>query len=576
MAKKLKHNPIPWDFLAAYKGKFFNGEWPSLTEMFDITTERYPDNRCFECFQPEHVVFTYKEAQSILRKLANFLAKSGVRHGDRVGVTGKNSPEWAFAYFAALYAGAVIVPVDSALPINEIQHLMEFAEVKVFFADNDKLKKLTVAGAQPYSLEKGGELPYILDLQCEEEQEIQSATCEEMAAILFTSGTTGTPKGVMLSHRNLVADCYRAQGHMNIYSTDVFYAILPIHHAYTMLAVFIEAMSVGANLVFGKKLVVSAIFRELKEAHVTMFLAVPMLYNKLISALMNGVKEKGPIVNGLIHFMMGISGFCKKFLHFNPGKKMFGFLLDKVSLKDNRICISGGGPLPSSTFKMFNQLGIDFVQGYGLTETAPILTLNPIFDYQEDSIGKPLPGIECKVVDPDEDGNGVLYFRGENVMMGYYKNPEATAEVLDADGWINTGDVGHIGARNFVYLTGRAKNIIVTEGGKNVFPEEIEDSFQLYYDIDQICCVGFITDKALKSEAVCALVHPSDECRKKISDPEQLKAHIQEIIDTVNKTLQPYQRIRKLIIVDEPMEMSSTKKLKRFVVMKQYKDQINE
>lgn len=573
---KAKHNPTPWKFLEEYKGEFYNGKWPTLPEMFNITVKRFPERRCFECFSPEHVVYSYKEAQSIIRELADFMAANGVKHGDRVGVSGKNSPEWAMVYLAALYAGAVIVPVDASLTVEEISHLMGFAEVRMAFADSDKLAKLDLPDAALFSLEKGGEFPYALDLKCNQKQEIVPARCEEMAALLFTSGTTGMPKGVMLSHSNLVSDCYHAQGWMNIFHTDVFYAILPIHHAYTMLAVFIEAISVGANVVFGKKLVVSTIFKEMKEAHVTMFLAVPMLYNKLLSALMKGVKDKGPFVNGLIHFMMGISGFCKKALHFNPGKKLFGFLLDKVSLKDNRICISGGGPLPASTFKRFNQLGIDFVQGYGLTETSPILTLNPIFDYEESSIGKVIPTIDCKVVEPDSDGNGLLFFKGESVMMGYYKNPEATAEIIDADGWINTGDIGHLDSRGFVYLTGRAKNIIVTEGGKNVFPEEIEDAFQLYYDIEQICCLGYSVDKAMKTEAVCALVYPAEACVKSLNgDKAAVEKHIHKIIDTVNKTLQPYQRIRKVIVVDEPLEVTSTKKVKRFVVTKKYKEQIN-
>ncbi|MDD3163067.1 MAG: AMP-binding protein [Sphaerochaetaceae bacterium] len=576
MAKK-KHNPIPWDFLANYKGEFFTGEWPTVPEMFNITVKRFPDRNCFLCFQPESVVYTYTEVQQIVLEIANFMAKKGIKHGDKVGLTGKNSPEWGFVYLAALYAGAVIVPIDHSLTVEEIERLMDFAEVKMAFADIDKLEKFSSSKAvQMYSLEKGSSFPYVLDCRETQAQDIVLPTSEEMAAILFTSGTTGNPKGVMLSHRNLVGDCYSAQSCMNIFETDVFYAILPIHHAYTMLAVFIEALSVGASIVFGKKLVVSAIFKEMKEAHVTMFLAVPMLYNKLLSGLMKGVKEKGPIVNGLIHFLMSVSGFCKKVLHFNPGKKMFGFLLKKVSLDSNRICISGGGPLPPSTFKQFNELGIDFVQGYGLTETSPIITLNPIFDYIETSVGRTVANTEFKVVDPDSSGNGLLYIKGVSVMMGYYKNPEATAEVLDKDGWLNTGDIGHIDSRKYVYLTGRAKNIIVTEGGKNVFPEEIEDSFQLYYDIEQLCCLGYTVDAKLKSEAVCALILPSDACRKSLgNDPEAVRKHMMDIVETVNRTLLPYQRIRKVIIVDEPFELSSTNKVKRFKVAEKYKDQIN-
>ena len=160
-------------------------------------------------------------------------------------------------------------------------------------------------------------------------------------------------------------------------------------------------------------------------------------------------------------------------------------------------------------------------------------------------------------------------------MQGYYKNPEATAEIIDKDGWLRTGDIGYMDDRGFVYLTGRAKNIIVTEGGKNVFPEEIEDHFQLYYDVDQICVMGYVLDAKMKTEGVCAVIYPSQECQKSITDKAAMQKHMEEIVDAVNKELLPYKRIRKVFVVDEPMEMTSTKKIKRFVVAKKYKELVN-
>ncbi|MBQ7644610.1 MAG: AMP-binding protein, partial [Spirochaetales bacterium] len=278
MSKKPKHNPIPWDFLDEFRGegKLFNAEWPTLKELFDITTTRYPDNKAFESFAPKHVVFTYSQAREIIRKVANKLYELGVRHGDKVGLTGKNSPEWAMAYFAIAYAGAIIVPVDYSLSDTVITHLLSFADAKVVFCDHEKIDLINM-DVPKIALEGDGENS-IYNMQSSEEHPIEYSTSKELAAIMFTSGTTGTPKGVMLSHENYVSDCYRAQGNMNIYSDDVFYALLPIHHAYTMLAVFIEAVSVGANIVFGKKLVVKQIFKDLKEGGVTMFLGVPMLF----------------------------------------------------------------------------------------------------------------------------------------------------------------------------------------------------------------------------------------------------------------------------------------------------------
>ncbi len=579
MAEK-KTAAKPWDFLNEYRGKTFEGEWPNIVQMFDITVKRYPDNRCFVAFTPEKQSLTYTEVRKLVIGLADYLVSKGIGEGDKVAVTGKNSPEWAIAYLAILYAGAIVVPLDATLNNTDMIKLMAFAEVKCFFADSDRLNGFdetdTLALSERISLEKGSQHPFILDLKASK-QKRRVAEVEETAAILFTSGTTGTPKGVMLSHRNFVSDCYLAQGNMWIYNTDVFYAILPLHHSYSMMAVFFEAISVGAAIVFGKKLVISQVFKEMREGEVTMFLAVPMLFNKMIGALMDGVRKKGIILYGIIRGLMGLSGLIKKLFHVNVGKKMFGFLLKNLSLENNRICISGGGPLPASTFKMFNQLGIDFVQGYGLTETSPITHLNPIEAYIETSVGKKVPGVEVKIVDPDSDGNGIIFLKGPMVMQGYYKNPEATAEVLE-DGWLNTGDVGYQDSEGYLYLTGRAKNLIVTEGGKNVFPEEIEDYFQLYGEIETICVLGYLIDKKSKSEGIRALIYPaqaySDQMEKEHG--EAAKAKIAERMDAivaeVNRKLQSYKKITRTTVVDEPLEMTSTKKVKRFIVAQKYKD----
>lgn len=572
---KVKHNDRPWDFLDQYRGKDFEGEWPSVVEMFRISCKRYPDNLFLHAFSPKEEKFTYREAEKKIEEVSYALLADGVKKGDKIAVSGKNSPEWAIAYLAVLFSGAIVVPLDYSLRDNEMEHLISFGGVSRLFIDKERIGNIDKdgnLGLKKYSLEPDSDYPFVLDMTGEK-REGEKSSGNELAAILFTSGTTGTPKGVMLSHDNLVSDCYLAQGNMNIYSTDVFYAILPIHHAYTMLAVFFEAMSVGAAIVFGKKLVVTQILKELKEGHVTMFLAVPMLFNKMIGALMAGVKKKGALVYGLVRAMMGFSGFVKKVFGVNIGKKMFGFLLKNLSLEENRICICGGGPLPASTFKMFNELGIDFVQGYGLTETSPITHLNPVFAYIETSVGKKIPGVEVKIEDPDSDGNGTIYIKGSVVMQGYYNNQEATDEVLSTDGWLNTGDVGHQDEKGYLYLTGRAKNIIVTEGGKNVFPEEIEDHFQLYDDIDQVCVIGYMIDKAMKSEGIRILIYPAEKYVKSVGgDKAVIEKHMNEIVEEVNRELQSYKKITRVTVVDEPMPMTSTKKIKRFEVIRKYGD----
>ena len=569
---RTKDNLTPWNRFDPYRGKYFKGEWPTLKELFVLNTELYADRNCWVEFQPKYLCLTYRDALDRVKNVSSWLLSLGLKKGDKVIVSGKNSVAWAVVYMAVLYAGGTIVPLDSSLHDEDFLKLATFSDSVILIADKDRMGRVAslLPGMIGYGcLESGSDFTDIMTVKCEERKGFDPVE-EDVAAILFTSGTTGTPKGVMLTHKNLCSDIYIAQGCMNIYETDVFYAILPIHHAYTMLAVFLEGFGSGASTVFGKKLVVAQMLKELKEGHVTMFLGVPMLFNKLYAGIISGLKKKGPIVYGLIKGLMGISGFLKKTFNFQGGKKMFSFVLKKVSLDTNRICICGGGPLPSETFKGFNQLGINFVQGYGLTETSPITHLNPIYAFKVESVGKTIPMTECKIVDPDKDGNGVIYIRGPQVMKGYYKNQEATDEILSPDGWLNTGDVGHLDSENYLYLTGRAKSIIVTDGGKNVFPEEIEDKFQLYDDIEQICIVGYITDKALKAEGIRAIVYPSKALRD-TGDQKKIEETISNIISEVNKDLQSYKKITMVTVVDEPLEMTSTKKIKRFVVANKYK-----
>ncbi|MCX7655316.1 MAG: AMP-binding protein [Treponemataceae bacterium] len=561
----------PWAFLDAYRGTFFSGQWPILPEMFRITCSRYGERPCFTVYEPERISLSYNEALQKIEAVARWLVSKGIHKGATVGVTGKNSPEWAIAYLGILFAGAVVVPIDYQLKQEEIGLLLHTADVQILFVDEEKYTYFTAKPGilrEIVSLKKGTGI-YIYDIDGPKIA-LPHPQEQDLAAVLFTSGTTGTPKGVMLTHQNLVSDCYLAQSHLTIYPTDVFYALLPIHHSYTMLAVFIEAISVGAEVVFGKRIVTKAILKELKEAQVTMFLGVPMLFNAVLKGIMKGIREKGLLVYLLIRGMMVISGFIKKVFGVNPGKKMFHSILEKASLSSIRICISGGGPLAPAVFRQYNQLGIDFIQGYGLTETSPILTLNPKEHYKETSVGKVLPHVDMKILNPDARGVGEIIVKGPMVMQGYYKMPAETKAVFTEDGYLKTGDVGYLDRENYLYLTGRAKNMVVTEGGKNVYPEEIENEFQLYTEIEQILVRGYIADEKMKIEKIEALVYPNQEAFKNeegfLRPKPEIKKRIEEIIAEVNGRLLPYQRIERVTILDEPMEMTTTKKIKRNVI----------
>jgi len=569
----------PWAFLDAWRGKKFTGEWPTLPEMFEITAERFPDRNCLTVFEPDRITLTYRETLAAIKKLAGWLTAHGVKKGTHIAVSGKNSSEWAIVYLAALYAGGTIIPIDYGLHTYEIASLLKTAKPLFFFVDEEKYdyfmeeSKTQSFIGEVYSLNGNHADRYVYNLQAEPLAAYFPLRETDTAAILFTSGTMGNPKGVMLSHRNIVSDCYIAQSHLTIFESDIFYALLPIHHSYTMVAVFIEAISVGAEIVFGKSLVVSRMLRELKEGKITMLLGVPLLFNKLLAGIMKGVRSKGAFVYGIIRFLMGVSYLIKKTTGKNIGKKLFKSVLEKANLTTLRIAISGGGPLSKEVFRAYNEFGIDFVQGYGLTETSPIIALNPKEHFKIESVGSYFhPYMEMKILDPDENGRGEICAKGPMIMQGYYNMPEETAAVLSEDGWFRTGDIGWLDDEKYLYLCGRAKNLIVTSGGKNVYPEEIENAFQMYYnDIEQITVMGYHPENDLTSEEIEVLIYPTDELYKTLNLDRGTPAgdsaaykRMAAIVDIVNKELLPYQRITKITLLNKPLEMTTTKKVKRY------------
>ena len=562
-----------WAFLDEYRGNEFIGEWPRVNELFHISVLRFGGNPAFRAFDPDEC-YTYAESEEIIKNIAGYLQANGFKAGDRIGVAGKNSPEWVFAYFAVLYLGGIVYPLDNNLRNEEMLHFIEFGNVKALFSDKERADSIDSDGSHnliKFSLEKGAQCPWIMDMKGEySDPGLRDA--KDVASVLFTSGTTGIPKGVVLTHENLSSDGLLTQSNLTFYESDRSYAVLPLSHSYTMEAVVYLTFTSGGCVVFGKKLAMSRIMKELREAEITIFMGVPMLYNKMIAGLMAGVKKKGIIIYGAVRFMMGISGILKNAFGINIGKKLFSSLLDKLSLRTLRTCISGGGPLPVSTVKMFQELGIDFVQGYGLTEASPITHVNPVEAFRMSSVGKRLAQIDVKIVNPDSDGNGLIYIKGPMVMKEYYNNPEATAEVLH-DGWLNTGDVGHQDSDGYLYITGREKNVIVTEGGKNVFPEEIEDKFQLYHELSQVMIMGYIVDEKLKKEAIQLVVHFTDEYMESIhGDMDAAYKHISSIVDDVNRTLLTYKKISKIVISEKPLPMTSSSKVKRSEAKLLFKD----
>ncbi len=577
MSKKVR---IPWACLEPWKGKVFKGEWPTFAEMITISAERFPERPCFTDFEgpgESKNTLTYSEVYAKVQQLSKWMVAQGIKKGDKIAVTGKNSPQWALVYLATFFASGIVIPIDNGLHENEAGNLIKTAEPKLIFTDDEKKGyfRQNFSHIPVYSLQPKEEETYVYNLKTDREIEPNEPVQEnDTAAILFTSGTTGVPKGVMLSHKNLISDCFIAQTNLEIFCTDVFYALLPIHHGYTMQAAFINPLSVGAEIVFGKSMAVTRLMKELREGKITIMLGVPLLYNKLIAGITKGINSKGKVVAGLMNGLGGISYFCKKAFNFNPGKTLFKAVLKQANIYTLRVAICGGGPLSPDVFKKYNEMGIDFIQGYGLTETSPIITLNPVEHFKIESVGRDFsPYEEIKIIDiekystPGERPIGEIVVKGPMVMQGYYNMPEETAKMFTDDGFFKTGDLGWMDDEHYVMLCGRAKNLIVTSGGKNVYPEEIEDAFQMYTNVQQIMVQGYDSGNG---EEIEALIYPSDSVfetlglkREEAWNSKEVADVIKEAVDAVNKLQQPYARITRTTILETPLAQTTTLKVKR-------------
>ena len=568
-----------WDEIEKFRGNIVKGEWPTIPELYEMAVKRWPDHISFSVFEPEKKALTFAQAWEKIKKGAAYLRSKGIKKGDRVLLNGKNSPDWAIAYFAILYAGGVIVPIDNQMHVDRCMRLSEFAKVRFAIADFDILEKMKAIGGTWYdslygvAMLKGRDVNYekFINIDIEPMEEKADVSENDYAAILFTSGTTGNEKGAVLTHKSIVCNVYQAANEIK-YLTDheVFYALLPLHHSYCCTTVILESVKFGGECLFGHGIIVSRMIADMKMGKVTVFMGIPLLYNKVIAGIMKKVKEKGAFTYGLIKTLMAINGWCK--VHFGKAP-LKGFFQKKITsqvgLDNAKLLICGAGPLSPTVFKQYQQLGLEFLQGYGLTEASPVVTLNPPEKFIVDSIGHPLAFIDMIIADKDADGIGEIRIKGPNNCIGYLDDEENTKALFDENGYLKTGDLGYMDKDNYVYLKGRKKNIIVTEGGKNVFPEEIEDMFQLYGQIEQILIRGFQQNKDVPSESIEAVIYPSpDYIKENNLSADAVKAEIEKIVGEVNKQLVGYKKIEKITIVDKPMEMTTTKKIKRATVAK--------
>lgn len=556
-----------------------------IKNMLTTSVELYGDNvafmQRFEKNEPFKSI-TYNEAFDTVNSLGTALVNRGLK-GKRIAVIGENCYQWATSYLAVICGTGVVVPLDKELGAGELKQLCIEAEVSAVmftekYAETFKEMKgsgdtsielliklnghkefedmLTWSGliAEGKSLMDGGDRSFV-------DAEI---AYDEMSELLFTSGTTGIAKGVMLSHKNICFDLMIAPTILNVNTWDIFFSVLPIHHTYEGTCGFLMPLYKGAAIAYCEGL--KYIVKNLSEVRPTMFLGVPAIFEALYKTIWKNIKKQGK--ESAVKKVMAINKFTKK-LGFDLNKK---FLKDvyKVFGGRLRVIISGGAAIDPAILQFFNDLGFIAVQGYGLSECAPMGALNPDqHKYMRNaSVGHILPGMQVKIADKDEDGIGEICLKGDNVMLGYYKNPEETAKVIK-DGWFYTGDQGYTDDEDFIYITGRKKNVIIASNGKNVFPEELEYLLSKSPYVAESMVWGADDEKG--DITIVASIRPDEEevaeaiGEEKAKDDEAIKELLWKEVDRINADLPLFKKIKKISVRREEFEKNTSKKIKRFV-----------
>ena len=563
--------------------------YKTVKEFFFKTAKQYPDNPCI-LEKPNHkesyITKTYKEFYDDVLGLGTALIEILKLKDKRVIIIGETQYDWYVSYMAMLCGVGIAVPSDKELPINEIENITKRSKASAIIYSQKKdedIKKLK---------EKLPEVEYFIEMKSDEGlsgkdvgiknliklgKEIIKAgnynyekikiNPDEFKILFWTSGTTSNSKGVMLSNRNLAENINAVSAYAKMYSTDRFFSVLPLHHCYESTIGFLAPMSVGASIAICEGL--KYVAQNMQEAKPTIMLAVPLLieslYKKINEKIVKSKKDK--IVNSMIQFTNALKG-----VGIDLKKKVFKEIYENLGGKI-RIIVSAAAPIDKKVGEWVQDIGIQFLQGYGLTETAPIAALTPEYEPSIGSVGKAIVQADIKVKDPNENGEGELLIKSPTLMLGYYEMPEETSKVIDKDGYFNSGDIGYIDENGFIYLTGRSKNVIVTQNGKNVYPEEIELLLDRVPEIKESMVYGKAPDANSKKDEkeliITARVIPDYEKIKQMHGvDEENEEEIYEIIwnkiKEVNKKLTSYKAIKSLEIKKEEFEKTSTMKIKRY------------
>ncbi len=524
---------------------------------------------------------THKEFRDEIKELGTALVNMGLKD-KRIAIISENRYEWELAYLAIATGTGVVVPLDKALPDNEIESLILRSQVDTIF-----YSKKYDGIMNELREKKNTNLQYFISMDLQEnsngiysqKQLIAKGkklleegnrdfidakiNNKKMGIMLFTSGTTSISKAVMLSHENVVTNVMDITHAFDLTENDRLLSFLPLHHVFECTVGFLYPIAIGASIAFGQG--VKHMSTDIKELNITAMISVPAVYDIVYKKIMRTIKKNGKLENVqkgikltqlLLKVKIDLRGRVFKEVHENLGPTL-------------KLVVTGGAALDPETEKGFEELGFDLVQGYGLTETSPVIAAETPKSRRLGSIGKKFNSVEVKIDNPSEDGVGELMAKGPSVMLGYYNNDEATKEALEPDGWFHTGDLARIDKDGYIYICGRKKNVIVLSNGKNVFPEEIETLLNKVEGIKE----SFVYEKeeADGDPRVCVkLVYDKDMIKElyNIEGEENIKEFLWEKVKEINKLMPKYKYVKEMIITEEPLIKTTTLKVKRHEELK--------
>ncbi len=543
--------------------------YKDLLDLFDTSVKRFPTRVAMRIERDgRKEQYTYEDVNELTLRAAGFFAKNGIANGSRVILFSNNMPEWGMTYFGILKAGATAIPIDPASTVDEIIAFAKAGEASAIVispklaGENPEIGKAVKDAGLEVAV---WTFDAVFEIKSETEEAKRNALLpakihsNAIASLIFTSGTTGTPKAVMLSHKNFVNMISMLSSVLDMDITDGVLSVLPMHHTFEFSAGFLTPFSNGTQITYLNELTAEELARTIENSHVTGLVGVPALWEMLHRRIKTRLREKGDWIADLADNMIEFNAWIRDNTPFNLGPIVF-FPIHQGMGGKMRYLISGGSALSEKVQKDLHGLGFTVLEGYGLTESSPVLTVaRPGNKLLRGSVGKPLPGVEVKIESPDENGVGEVIARGQNVMVGYYNNEKATDAVM-TDRWLKTGDLGRLDEDGNLFIVGRSKDVIIDSNGKNIYPDEIEDHYGKSPFIKEMSVVGLADQDG--GEKIAALVVPDYEHDIALTRTEvnkQIETHFRE----VSAGLAFFKRVKVLHITPFELPRTATRKVKR-------------